>query len=90
MYNQLMDSPEISAISKEYELKGLPFGIFYEKAFNQVIDSIGNADKERVLRMLISLLTIWLNAQANKPAKRWFGRFWRSILTLGGLFSTSK
>lgn len=87
MYKEIMESAEMLETRQKYEELNLPFGQFYEKAYNAALNQIPNAPVKKLTEVIVKFLIMYLDEQNKKPAKTFGGKLWRFIYTLGGLFS---
>lgn len=85
MYQEILNSPEVLAIKEKYEAAGKPFDQYYEKAFNAAYREKPRADLEKLVKIVLNYLVIYLDEESKKNGTTWFGRLWRKVWTLGGL-----
>ena len=84
MCNEILNSPEVTAIKEKYESAGKPFDQYFQKAFNATTREMPNAGLEKFSEVVLSYLVLYLDEQT-KGSQRWYSKLWRTIRTLGGL-----
>lgn len=84
MYQEILNSPEVTAIKEKYKSAGKSFDQYFQKAFNATTREIPNAGLEKFAEVVLSYLVLYLDEQT-KGSQRWYSKLWMWVRTLGGL-----